>query len=30
VCMTWLLDVWDQMEREAQAMPQLPSAGSSS
>ena len=30
VCMTWLLDVWDQIERENQAMPGVPSSGSSS
>jgi hypothetical protein len=30
VCMTWLLDVWDQIERENQAMPEVPSSGSSS
>jgi hypothetical protein len=30
VCMTWLLDVWDQIEQENQAMPEVPSSGSSS
>jgi hypothetical protein len=29
VCMTWLLDVWDQIERENQAMPEVPSSASS-
>ena len=30
MCMTWLLDVWDEIERENQAMPGVPSPGSSS
>jgi hypothetical protein len=30
VCMTWLLDVWDQIEQENQAKPEGPSSGSSS
>jgi hypothetical protein len=29
VCMTWLLDVWDQIEQENQAMPEIPSSASS-
>ena len=29
VCMTWLLDVWDQIEQENQAMPEVPSSGTS-
>jgi hypothetical protein len=29
VCMTWLLDVWDQVEKENQAMPEIPSSASS-
>ena len=29
VCMTWLLDVWDQIEKENQAMPEVPSSASS-
>lgn len=29
VCMTWLLDVWDQVEKENQAMREIPSSASS-
>lgn len=30
MCMTWLLDVWDQIERESQAMPAAPPSAASS
>jgi hypothetical protein len=30
VCMAWLLDVWEQIEQESQAMPEIPSSASSS
>lgn len=29
VCMTWLLDTWDQIEQDNQAMPGSPSSGPS-